>query len=152
MSPLSRGIFIIVSGAAEWVWCFILAGILCAGTARHLPPRLPPPPSLSGSWRKKTTHKKNNERGGLKANSLLHRPILPGDWWQMACFKINLSINSGHCSLPRAFTAVCRPADCILSGRRRRRTWPSPYRCKLFIYCHYLDVTNAVLWFMAKTL
>lgn len=29
MSPLSRGIFIIVSGAAEWVWCFILPGILC---------------------------------------------------------------------------------------------------------------------------
>lgn len=27
MSPLSRGIFIIVSAAAEWVSCFILSGI-----------------------------------------------------------------------------------------------------------------------------
>lgn len=33
MSPLSRGIFIIVSGVAEWVWCFILAGILWTSTS-----------------------------------------------------------------------------------------------------------------------
>lgn len=83
------------------------------------PPSLTSPPttftpSLSGSWRKKEKkiQKKQEqnraEDSELEANSLVHSPILQRDWWQMACFKINLSINRADCSLPWAFTAVCR--------------------------------------------
>lgn len=68
--------------------------------------------------------------------------VIDGRWQAL---KINLSINSAHCSLLWAFTAVCWPAECILAGHCRQ-TWPSPYRCKLFIYCYYLDVSNAALW------
>lgn len=46
MSPLSRGIFIIVSGAAEWVWCFILSGILCTNTTALHDVSSPPPRHL----------------------------------------------------------------------------------------------------------
>lgn len=88
--------------------------------------------------------KKENEEGEFKLTcfpATQYFWVIDGRWHAL---KINLSINSAHGSLLGAFTAVCGPAENILSGCRQR-TRPSPYRCKLFIYCYYLDVTKAPL-------
>lgn len=65
MSPLSRGIFIIVSGAAEWVWCFILSGILCTSTTA-LPDISSPPPAIFIGLLAKEEEEKKNEEGIFK--------------------------------------------------------------------------------------